>query len=322
MPEQLALKMTQAITDGERERLQQMFANAPGFMAILEGTDHRVMVANKAFEDLVNRGDLVGKSLAEAVPEMAEQGLVDLLDEAKGSGDPFIGRGMKIRMDLPGGWEEEIFVDLMLQPLRDAGGGVPGVFVQGHNVSEDKKSEELRSAHNRVLELAIGDSPLEQTLGELIKIVESTSRTEVLGSILLLDLDGKHLRHGAAPSLPREYLEAIDGEEIGPCAGSCGTAAYRGTPVFVSDIATDPLWAEYKVVALPLGLRACWSIPILTRGRRVLGTFAMYHREPREPTVRDLALVDLITQTAALVIDRERAHTALREIAEMADDEG
>ncbi|HEU4499675.1 MAG TPA: hypothetical protein VFR60_10090, partial [Sphingomicrobium sp.] len=88
MPEQLALKMTQAITDGERERLQQMFANAPGFMAILEGTDHRVMVANKAFEDLVNRGDLVGKSLAEAVPEMAEQGLVDLLDEAKGSGDP------------------------------------------------------------------------------------------------------------------------------------------------------------------------------------------------------------------------------------------
>ena len=311
-----------AMDIGERDRLQRMFALAPGFMAILEGTDHRVMVANKAFEDLVNRGDLVGKSLAEAVPEMAEQGLVDLLDEAKGSGDPFIGRGMKIRMDLPGGWEEEIFVDLMLQPLRDAGGGVPGVFVQGHNVSEDKKSEELRSAHNRVLELAIGDSPLEQTLGELIKIVESTSRTEVLGSILLLDLDGKHLRHGAAPSLPREYLAAIDGEEIGPCAGSCGTAAYRGTPVFVSDIATDPLWAEYKVVALPLGLRACWSIPILTRGRRVLGTFAMYHREPREPTVRDLALVDLITQTAALVIDRERAHTALREIAEMADDEG
>ena len=172
-----------------------------------------------------------------------------------------------------------------------------------------------------MLELAMADSPLEQTLGELIKIVESTSRTEVLGSILLLDLDGKHLRHGAAPSLPREYMEAIDGAEIGPCAGSCGTAAYRAQPVFVSDIAEDPLWVEYKAVALPHGLRACWSIPILTRGRRVLGTFAMYHREPREPTVRDLALVDLITQTAALVIDRERAHTALREIAEMADED-
>jgi GAF domain-containing protein len=310
-----------AMDGGERERLQRMFAQAPGFVAILEGSDHRITVANQAFEELVNRIELVGKSLAEAVPEMAEQGFVALLDETKRSGDPYVGRGMRIQMDLPGGWEEEIFVDLMIQPLGDAGGGLPGVLVQGHNVSEDKKSEELRSAHNRVLELAIGDSPLERTLGELIKIVESTSRTEVLGSILLLDLDGKHLRHGAAPSLPREYMQAIDGEEIGPCAGSCGTAAYRGTPVFVSDIATDPLWAEYKVVALPLGLRACWSIPILTRGRRVLGTFAMYHREPREPTVRDLALVDLITQTAALVIDRERAHTALREIAEMADDE-
>ena len=321
MPEQLSLHAVQAMTDGERDRLQRMFAQAPGFLAILEGSNHRITVANKAFEELVNRSDLVGKTLAETVPELAEQGLVGLLDEAKRSGDPFIGRGMKIQMDLPGGWEEEIFVDLILQPLSDAGGGVPGVFVQGHNVSEDKKSQELRTAHSRVLELAIGDSPLEQTLGELIKIVESASKTEVLGSILLLDLDGKHLRHGAAPSLPREYMQAIDGEEIGPCAGSCGTAAYRGTPVFVSDIATDPLWAEYKVVALPLGLRACWSIPILTRGRRVLGTFAMYHREPKEPTVRDLALVDLITQTAALVIDRERAHSALREIADMAEDE-
>jgi GAF domain-containing protein len=82
----------------------------------------------------------------------------------------------------------------------------------------------------------------------------------------------------------------------------------------VSDIATDPLWADYKEIALPHGLRACWSIPILTRGRKVLGTFAMYHREPREPTIRDLLLVDLITQTAALVIDRDRTQKALQNI--------
>ena len=321
MREQLAVHMNQVVTDEERERLRQMFEKAPGFMAIVEGSEHRITVANQAFEELVNRADLVGKKLADAVPEMAEQGFVRLLDEAKGSGTPFVGQAMALQVDLPGGWCEQLFVDLVMQPLRGADGGVVGIFLQGHNVSEDKKSEELRNAHNRVLELAIGDSPLEQTLGELIKIIESTSRSEMLGSILLLDLDGKHLRHGAAPSLPREYLEAIDGSEIGPCAGSCGTAAYRAQPVFVTDIAEDALWVEYKDVALPHGLRSCWSIPILTRGRRVLGTFAMYHREPREPTVRDLALVDLITQTAALVIDRERAHTALREIAEMADDE-
>ena len=92
-----------------------------------------------------------------------------------------------------------------------------------------------------------------------------------------------------------------------------------GAAVFVSDIENDPLWADFKELALSHGLRACWSIPILTRGRKVLGTFAMYHREPREPTIRDLMLVDLVTQTAALVIDRERAHEALRNIATIAE---
>jgi GAF domain-containing protein len=129
----------------------------------------------------------------------------------------------------------------------------------------------------------------------------------------LLEDDGKHLRHGAAPSLPKPYTEAINGGAIGPRAGSCGTAAYRTEPVFVSDIETDPLWEDFRDLALSNGLRACWSIPIMTAGRKVLGTFAMYHRQPREPTVRDLALVDLVTQTAALIISRERAEAALRE---------
>jgi GAF domain-containing protein len=151
-------------------------------------------------------------------------------------------------------------------------------------------------------------------LSELIRIVESSSSTGVLGSILLLDPDGKHLRNGAAPSLPKDYSQAIDGLEIGACAGSCGTAAYLGAAVYVSDIASDPLWADYKEIALQHGLRACWSIPILTHGGKVLGTFAMYHREPREPTFRDLLLVDLIIQTAALVIDRDRDKTALQDV--------
>jgi len=165
----------------------------------------------------------------------------------------------------------------------------------------------------RVLELAIANSPLEETLSELIRIVESTSRTGVLGSILLLE--GRYLRHGAAPSLPKAYSEAVDGAEIGPIAGSCGTAAFRGKPVFVSNIATDPLWAEFKAIALPHGLQACWSTPIITGGSKVLGTFAMYHREPREATVRDLVLVDLVTHTAALVIDRKHAQEALARAA-------
>src|SRR6185503_14452660 len=299
---------------GDRDRLRQMFELAPGFAALLEGHNHDFVMANPAFLDLVGKRQLIGKPLARALPELAGQEFAALLDAAAISGEALVESKMSMRVLRSGDLPEEVIVSIVFQPLANAKGETSGVFVQGHEVTGDQRNETIRAAHNKVLELAIGDSPLEQTLGELIRIVESTSRTGVLGSILLLDQDGKHLRHGAAPSLPPPYTAAIDGAEIGPCAGSCGTAAYRGEPVFVTDIATDPLWAEYKAVALPHGLQSCWSTPIMTRGRKVLGTFAMYHREPREPTLRDLTLVDLVTQTAALVIDREQAKMALQNI--------
>jgi PAS domain S-box-containing protein len=316
MLEQTAARSAQAVAragNGERERLRQMFEQAPGFMALLEGADHRFAMVNPAFLELVGKRDLIGRTVVDALPEFAEQGFSELLDSVSTARRAVVGRAMPLQVARNGGTIEETFVDFVFQPLQAADGQLSGIFVQGHDVTEHKRSEALRIAHNNVLELSIGDSPLEHTLGELLKIVESTSKTGVLGSILLLDDDGKHLRHGAAPSLPKPYVEAINGGEIGPRAGSCGTAAYRTEPVFVSDIAADPLWEDFRDLALSNGLRACWSMPIMTAGRRVLGTFAMYHREPREPTVRDLALVDLITQTAALIISRERAEAALRQ---------
>src|SRR6476661_2213271 len=303
----------------EHQRLDLMFEQAPGFMLLLEGPDQKVAVANDAFTKLVGRRGLVGKPFAEALPELTEQGVDEILAGVSRSGEAFVGRGMSLSMKRADGTTEELLVDLVFQPLPSGDGQLSSVFIQGNDVTDDRRNEALREAHNKVLELAISDAPLATTLTELIRIVESSSRTGVLGSILLLDPDEKHLRQGAAPSLPSAYSAAIDGAEIGACAGSCGTAAYLGAAVFVSDIATDPLWADYKQLALPHGLRACWSIPILTRGRKVLGTFAMYPHEIREPTIRDLMLVDLITQTAALVIDRERAQAALQTIVAMAE---
>lgn len=314
----IAMLDQMAYLSSEHERLGRMFEQAPGFMALLEGPDYRFTVANEAFDDFVGRRSLIGKTLAEGLPELIDQGIDEIIDGVARTGEAFVGHGMSLSLRRVDGSMEEALVDLVIQPLPPSEHHSSSIFIQGHNVTDDKRSEALRTAHNRVLELAIGDSPLEETLSALIRIVETTSRTGVLGSILLLDADGKHLRHGAAPSLPKDYIAAINGAEIGACAGSCGTAAYLGAAVFVSDIATDPLWADYKAIALPFGLRACWSIPILTRGRKVLGTFAMYHREPREPTIRDLLLVDLITQTAALVIDRDRAQKALQNIMTMA----
>jgi GAF domain-containing protein len=152
-----------------------------------------------------------------------------------------------------------------------------------------------------VSELNHGDT-LEEVLDRHLLTVERMSDSEILTSVLLLSADGKHLTHGAAPSLPQSYGEAIDGSEIGPSAGSCGTAAYSGEPVYVTDIANDPRWAAYKELALPLGLRACWSTPIRHAGGDVLGTFAIYHRSLGGPTRDELNSIDIITDNVAKAI--------------------
>ena len=292
---------------GERERLRQMFDEAPGFMALLEGPNHVFAMANRAYHDLVGGRDVVGKSIAEALPEVVEQGFVQLLDTVYQSREPFAGRATPVRLERDGETVEQKFVDFIYQPLIGTDGELTGIFVQGHDVTDHKRGEALRAAHNHVLELAIQDKPLEQIFDALVRTVEEWSTSGVIGSILVLDPDGKHLRHGAAPGLSDAYNEAIDGVEIGPRVGSCGTAAFTKKPVFVSDIETDPLWEDFRELASEHGLRACWSIPILSGRDEVLGTFAMYHREPREPTEQDLELVQVITRTAALVINRNRA---------------
>src|SRR5207247_5781996 len=147
---------------------------------------------------------------------------------------------------------------------------------------------------------------LESVLNAICRFGEEVSHN-VLVSILLLSSDGKSLRHGPAPSLPKSYTEAIDGLVIGPSEGSCGTAAYRGEPVIVSDIATDPLWAKYRDLALSHSLRACWSTPILSSENKVLGTFAMYYREPRSPTSQDFGLIELATHLVQIAVEGDRA---------------
>jgi len=132
-------------------------------------------------------------------------------------------------------------------------------------------------------------------------------------SILILDPGGTYLSHGAAPSLPKVYVQAIDGSAIGPNAGSCGTAAYLGKPVIVSDIAHDALWNDYRDLALPHGLRACWSTPITSGEGKVLGTFALYYHEPRRPTEREREVVRWATPFAAIVIEEKQISEALQE---------
>ncbi|MGH8191162.1 MAG: GAF domain-containing protein, partial [Rhodanobacteraceae bacterium] len=171
-------------------------------------------------------------------------------------------------------------------------------------VEQRERAESMEAAQRRVLELSVADAPLETVLDTLVRTIEAQSRAGMLGSILLLDPDGRHLRHGAAPSLPQAYLDALDGMLIGPMAGSCGTAAFRKQPVEVSDIDDDPLWAGFRDLAAAHGLKACWSLPILSSRGKVLGTFAMYYRVAQSPISEDMRLVESGTRTAALVIER------------------
>ena len=144
--------------------------------------------------------------------------------------------------------------------------------------------------------MVVKANSLAEILDSLCRLVEAQAG-DVLESILLVD--GGHLRHGGAPSLPKAYTDAIDGTVIGPSAGSCGTAAYRGEQVIVEDIATDPLWADYRDLALPHSLCACWSTPVFSSQGEVIATFAMYYGEPHRSTQRDQEVI-LIGQDQAV----------------------
>ncbi|HEY1242021.1 MAG TPA: ATP-binding protein [Bryobacteraceae bacterium] len=167
----------------------------------------------------------------------------------------------------------------------------------------------------RVLQLVAKGASMHEVLDTLTAAIEGMA-AKCFCSILLLDEDKRHLRTGAGGSLPAEYMRLVDGLEIGPDVGSCGSAAFRNQTVIVSDIATDYRWAGAKELPLGFGLRACWSVPIRDSKDRVLGTFAMYHRVPATPEPHDLSIVEAGAYLAGNVIERLTADRKLREAVE------
>jgi two-component system, cell cycle sensor histidine kinase and response regulator CckA len=163
--------------------------------------------------------------------------------------------------------------------------------------------EALLAGRNRILEMIATNAPLDETLASLVLLIESQFN-ETVCSIVLLEEDGQHIRHAAGPNLPHSYREAIDGSLIGPNAGSCGAAMFRKEPVITTDILKDPLWDNYRALATRHGLRACWSTPIASHQGKILGSFAMYYREPRSPIPAELELTNLATFMAGIAIER------------------
>jgi diguanylate cyclase (GGDEF)-like protein/PAS domain S-box-containing protein len=191
-------------------------------------------------------------------------------------------------------------------PLRNDQNEIIGLIGIARDITARKKADILRDGQAQILEMIATNAPLKDVLGCLMLLVES-QLAGIFGSVLLLDRDGQHLRHSAAPNLAGDYVAAIDGLRIGPHVGSCGTAAYLRERVIVSDILQDPRWSNYRHLAEKHGYRSCWSTPILSHQREVLGVFAMYSKSVREPTEQETRLIEFTTRIAGIAIARKRA---------------
>jgi signal transduction histidine kinase len=198
--------------------------------------------------------------------------------------------------------------------------GEPQVAVCMVDVSRMQFAEVLNQAKNELLEMVATGQPLTPVLNRLTALIESQFEG-LYCTVLLLDLDGRHVHVGAGPRMPHDYMQALEGAEIGPTAGSCGTAMHDDRLVIVDDIATHPLWAAYKALALPYGFKACWSSPIHAASQGVIGSFAMYYREVRRPSPEEISALNVASHLAGIAIDQARRDEERRRTAQWLEEQ-
>lgn len=203
-----------------------------------------------------------------------------------------------------------LWCSMVLNPIAAPGGGRSHTVGILTDITHTKMHEVLQ---HKVLAAMAREASLTEVMNLVCTEVEHVA-PEITATILRVDND-QRLRPLAAPSLPPSYSHALDGAPVGPNAGSCGTAAFRGEPVLVTDIARDPLWADYKHLILPLGRKACWSSPIKAHDGRVLGTFAFYFKECRGPDRLHERLVEVCVDLCALALEREESRARIRQLA-------
>lgn len=306
-----ALAANQQIVD-ERISLQTLIDWVPDYLWVKD-TESRFVVANRALAVDSGRektSDMIGLTDFDLhAPELARK-FRAIEENVLRSGQPMIDKEEFI-VDASGAGK---WVSSTKVPLRNAQDEIIGLVGIAHDVTARKQADILRDGQAHILEMIAMSALLEDVLDRLMRLVES-QLTGIFGSVLLLDKDGSHLRHGGAPSLAKEYTTAVDGIAIGPKVGSCGTAVYRREPVIVADIMQDPLWEDYRHVVAPFGYRSCWSTPILSHQGAVLGVFAMYSMTVREPTEAETRLIDFTTRIAGIAIERKLAEDQIHFMA-------
>ncbi len=310
------------------EEIGRLMDRLPWAMVALDASG-RVTACNPAAAELLGleATQLVGRSFTSVVPARVRAAHRAALTHLLGSGgsEPAQAASFVVPVGRPDGTEVDVEVSLaaidsvfgrataLVAGLRaapdDPGGGphpLLGRFLDA--------SVTALAGQKAVLERMVAGDPLESVLTALVAVVESVGDPGTQAAIMLLDDDGRHLHVAAAPSLPAAYTAAVEGMEIGPHAGSCGTAAYGRVQVVVDDIGTDRRWVELRDLALAAGLRACWSTPIIDGAGDLLGTFSVYYAEARRPSEEERNLVGLLVQTTAIAVARARADRARAEL--------
>jgi two-component system cell cycle sensor histidine kinase/response regulator CckA len=306
---------------GQFLQRQQAEEAARRLAAIVESSDEAILGEaldgtitswNKGAERLFGYAseEAVGRSVALLFPPAAADELPGVFDTVRQ------GRAVEVaeteRLCKSG---RRVCVAVTVSPVRDAAGKVVGASAIYRDITERKRAESLLAAEKQVLEQIARGASLPEVLEVLARAGDGQA-AGVCSCILLLDRDGGRFRLGAAPALPVAFRRALDGLTADPKALACGAAAAKGQFVAVADVAADPLWEGFRPPTLEHGLHACWSAPILSAEGRVLGTFDLYHREPRAPRPVDVQLMDTLAHIARIAIERHQADEALRKTEE------
>nr|WP_315427494.1 EAL domain-containing protein [uncultured Albidiferax sp.] len=294
----------------EQDPMQQLLqvVNRSDNAFIVGGPDTRIVYANAGFTSMFgyNLNEVQGRTVSATLsgPHTDVQVVERIKRELQQPGG---GRADVLLYTKSG---RPLWVSIVANPLFDHQGRFTGVVGVLADITQTKMHEVLQY---KLLHAMVQELPLPELMELVCREVERIA-PEVAASILQVDADGR-LHPLAAPSLPKLYSDALEGVAIGPVVGSCGTAAWRGEPVVVTDIDTDPLWAPYKHLILPLGFVACWSSPIMASDGRVLGTFAFYYRSQRGPDALHQRLIDVSLHLCALAMEREESRAHIHHLA-------
>jgi diguanylate cyclase (GGDEF)-like protein/PAS domain S-box-containing protein len=302
-------RSAQALQESE-ERYRRLVEASPEPIGVHR--DGKIVYANAAAARLFGAAaarDLIGKPVLDLVHPDDREDIVERIRAMQQEGTPAeLAEERLLRLD-----GQPVDVEVLTIPITYEGS--PAALAVVRDVTGRKRAELLQAGQRQALEMVARGTPLEEVLDSLVRMIEEQS-PGLSCSICMLSPDGSRLIPAAAPNVPAEFALALaEGVPVGPRSGSCGTAAHLRAAVVSGDIATDPLWVDYREAALRSHIEACWSLPILSGAGDVLGTFAMYYSTPRIPSAAEQRLVEIAAHIAGLAIERARAEETISHLA-------